>query len=51
MQAPKFWYRSRSWQAFLLSPLGMVYAWATARRQKNARPTRVDIPVICIGNL
>lgn len=51
MQAPKFWYRSRSWQAFLLSPLGIVYAWATARRQKNARPTRVDIPVICIGNL
>ena len=51
MQAPKFWYRSRSWQAFMLSPLGMVYAWATARRQKNASPTRVDIPVICIGNL
>ena len=51
MQAPKFWYRSRSWQAFMLSPLGMVYARATARRQKNARPTRVDIPVICIGNL
>jgi hypothetical protein len=22
MQAPKFWYRSRSWQAILLSPLG-----------------------------
>jgi tetraacyldisaccharide 4'-kinase len=51
MQAPKFWYRSRSWQAILLSPLGIAYAWATARRQKNARPTRVDIPVICIGNL
>ena len=51
MQALKFWYRSRSWQAFLLSPLGMVYARATARRQKNARPTRMDIPVICIGNL
>ena len=51
MQAPKFWYRSRSWQAVLLSPLGALYAWATARRQKNARPTRVDIPVVCIGNL
>ena len=51
MQAPKFWYRSRSWQAILLSPLGALYAWATARRQKYARPTRVDIPVICIGNL
>ncbi len=51
MQAPKFWYRSRSWQAVLLSPLGALYAWATVRRQKNARPTRVDIPVICIGNL
>ena len=51
MQAPKFWYRSRSWQAVLLSPVGALYAWATARRQKNAHPTRVDIPVICIGNL
>ncbi len=51
MQAPKFWYRSRSWQAVLLSPFGALYASATARRQKNARPTRVDIPVICIGNL
>ena len=51
MQAPKFWYRSRSWQAVLLSPLGVLYAWATARRQKNARPTQIDIPVICIGNL
>ena len=51
MQAPKFWYRSRSWQAILLSPLGVLYAWATARRQKNARPTQIDIPVICIGNL
>ena len=51
MQAPKYWYRSRSWQAVLLSPLGALYAWATARRQKNACPTRVDIPVVCIGNL
>ena len=51
MQAPKFWYRSRSWQAILLSPLGLLYALATARRQKNARPTQIDIPVICIGNL
>ena len=51
MQAPKFWYRSRSWQAVLLSPLGVLYAWTTARRQKNARPTQIDIPVICIGNL
>jgi tetraacyldisaccharide 4'-kinase len=51
MQAPKFWYRSRSWQAILLSPLGVLYAWATARRQKNARPSQIDIPVICIGNL
>ena len=51
MQAPKFWYRSRSWQSVLLSPLGTLYAWATARRQKNAHLTRVDIPVVCIGNL
>ena len=51
MQAPKCWYRSRSCPAGVLTPLGALYAWATARRQKNARSTRVDIPVICIGNL
>ena len=51
MQAPKFWYKSRSWQSVLLSPLGALYALASARRQENARPVRVDVPVICIGNL
>ena len=51
MQAPKFWYRSRSWQAVLLSPFGALYALASARRQKNARPVQVGVPVMCIGNL
>ena len=51
MQAPKFWYRSHSWQAVFLSPLGKLYAWATARRRKNVHRAQVDIPVICIGNL
>ena len=32
MQAPRFWFRSRSWQAALLAPLGALYALGTARR-------------------
>ena len=38
MQAPKFWYRSRSWQAVLLSPLGALYAWALPDGRKMHVP-------------
>ncbi len=51
MQAPAFWYLPKPTAlARLLSPLGAVYAGATARRL--ARPGyRAGVPVICIGNL
>lgn len=50
MRPPGFWYRPRGALALALSPLGALYAAATARRV--ARPgAEVGLPVICVGNL
>jgi tetraacyldisaccharide 4'-kinase len=35
----------------MLVPLGKLYAWGTARRLAHGTPTRLDIPVVCIGNI
>lgn len=51
MQAPDFWYRPPGLRARLLSPLGRLYAAGTARRLARTTPTKVDVPVICVGNL
>ena len=50
MIAPRFWTHERpGLAARALAPLGALYGLATARRM--ARPgTRVDAPVICVGN-
>ena len=51
MKPPLFWYQDRSLLAALLSPLGALYAAATARRVARAPEYKAKIPVICIGNI
>ncbi|KIT16691.1 tetraacyldisaccharide 4'-kinase [Jannaschia aquimarina] len=49
MRAPGFW-SGRGPISTMLTPIGWLYAAATARRV--ARPgVRLDVPVICVGNL
>jgi tetraacyldisaccharide 4'-kinase len=57
MRAPDFWYIApeqsgrADWRARILSPLGWLYGWATARRLARGEGIRPGVPVICIGNL
>lgn len=59
MRAPRFWDRDVDPKSregapltrLLLTPAAMLYAEVTRRRIAKADPTRLSIPVICIGNL
>lgn len=51
MKAPSFWYADTDWRSHVLAPLGRIYAWATARRLAQGKPSRISIPVICVGNI
>lgn len=51
MKPPLFWYQNRSVWAAILSPLGAIYAAATARRVARTPSHRAAVPVVCIGNI
>ncbi|MEM5517406.1 tetraacyldisaccharide 4'-kinase [Henriciella sp. AS95] len=59
MRSPHFWDRDvdpKSREAapltrIMLTPLAAVYAGVTKRRIANTEPHKLDIPVLCVGNL
>lgn len=51
MRPPAWWYGAGGAWAWLLGPLGRVYAGLTARRLGRGRSYRAGVPVICVGNL
>ena len=54
MRAPRFWGNPPGRPGFLarvLAPLAWLWAWRARRRLADARPVRLGVPVICVGNL
>ncbi|NRB04748.1 MAG: tetraacyldisaccharide 4'-kinase [Rhodobacteraceae bacterium] len=54
MRAPRFWLRPPDrpgLRARLLSPLGRIYAAATAKRLRSGALRKLDVPVVCVGNI
>jgi tetraacyldisaccharide 4'-kinase len=52
MRAPDFWHRPKPClRARILLPLGALYARATARRLSQGLHQKMDVPVICVGNI
>ena len=51
MKAPAFWHRPAGFASAVLSPLAALYAAGTAQRIARAVPEKLDIPVICVGNI
>ncbi|MEM6306668.1 MAG: tetraacyldisaccharide 4'-kinase [Pseudomonadota bacterium] len=52
MRTPLFWYQRPGLLARALTPVGWLYAAATARRvRRGAQGYRAPCPVICIGNI
>jgi tetraacyldisaccharide 4'-kinase len=49
MRAPEFWRRG-GLRPLLLSPASAIWRRRAAARFHNASPSKVDAPVICIGN-
>ncbi|MDA0717649.1 MAG: tetraacyldisaccharide 4'-kinase [Cyanobacteria bacterium] len=52
LATPRFWYqRRRSWQAWLLYPLGWLYGCAVTLHRCSTLRWRCSVPVLSIGNL
>ena len=50
MKAPNFW-KTRSLLAYLFLPISYLYQLAGVLRSLIIKPTKINKPLICIGNL
>lgn len=50
MKTPAYW-KQKNWTAYLLWPIGELYALATKLKIKYQKSKHVNIPVVCVGNL
>ena len=50
-EAPPFWWQDSDWRAFLLAPFAAVYGHFSERRLLKSTAPRIDLPVMCVGNL
>lgn len=51
MKAPAHWYRPPGLRAFALTPLAWLVAAMGRRRMAGGARARVEVPVICVGNI
>lgn len=51
MKTPGFWYQSRGFIAYALSPLGWLYGKGGRLRARLSKPKRFPIPIISVGNI
>ena len=50
LKTPKFWL-GMNWQSILLFPLSFIWRLGHYLRQKNVKPEKINVPIICVGNL
>lgn len=54
MRAPSFWFRPRQNAGIIphiLSPLSLIWSEITKRRLKKGSWTKVNVPIVCVGNI
>ncbi len=54
MKPPKFWFKAPEQfdlRTLLLAPLAKLYAAGTAKRLANGGREKMDVPIICVGNV
>lgn len=50
-ETPPFWWHKSDWRAWSLWPLSKLYGLAARHRLQTAPRRKIDVPVLCIGNL
>jgi len=50
-ESPPFWWFDPDWRAYALSPFAALYGAVASSRMNGAVREKVDLPVLCVGNL